>query len=230
MYAAAKKAMLVYQQNVVSVEAATLMGDIAAVSGHIGKPRDGILAVRPKNNSQGLTDMGVRAGAEAMEGVKGLMIFGEDPKWADLSGLEFLMVSDIYMTETGKKADVFIPGTGFASTCGTYTNTERRLLPVDQAIFEDVEFSNWEIAAELAEVFEEDFGFEDEMDISAEMDDVLPLYKYAEIGEVLGEVLTPARVKLVPVKEGKLVDELPCTDALMNMTAERIPAPFTEVE
>ena len=230
MYAAAKKAMLVYQQNVVSVEAATLMGDIAEVSGHIGKPRDGILAVRPKNNSQGLTDMGVRAGAEAMEGVKGLMIFGEDPKWADLSGLEFLMVSDIYMTETGEKADVFIPGTGSASTCGTYTNTERRLLPVDQAIFEDVEFSNWEIAAELAEVFEEDFGFEDETDISAEMDDVLPLYKYAEIGEVLGEVLTPARVKLVPVKEGKLVDELPCTDALMNMTAERIPAPFTEVE
>ena len=230
MYAAAKKAMLVYQQNVVSVEAATLMGDIAAVSGHIGKPRDGILAVRPKNNSQGLTDMGVRAGAEAMEGVKGLMIFGEDPKWADLSGLEFLMVSDIYMTETGERADVFIPGTGSASTCGTYTNTERRLLPVDQAIFEDVEFSNWEIAAELAEVFEEDFGFEDETDISAEMDDVLPLYKYAEIGEVLGEVLTPARVKLVPVKEGKLVDELPCTDALMNMTAERIPAPFTEVE
>ncbi len=230
MYANAKKAMLVYQQNVVSVEAATLMGDLAAISGHIGKPRDGILAIRPKNNSQGLTDMGIRAGAEAMEGVKGLMIFGEDPVWADLSGLEFLMVSDIYMTETGKKADVFIPATGSASTCGTYTNTERRLLPVDQAIFEDVEFSNWEIAAEIAEVFEENFGFEDETDISMEMDDVLPLYKYAEIGEVLGEVLTPARVKLVPVEDGKLVDEIPCTDALMNMMSERVPAAFTEVE
>ena len=134
------------------------------------------------------------------------------------------MVSDIYMTETAKKADVFIPGTGFASTDGTYTNTERRLLPVEAVIEEDVVFSNWEIAAELAHVFEEDFGFEEESDISAEMDDVLPLYKYAEVGEILGGVLTPAAPKFVPAKDGKMVDELPCTDSLMNAMTERIPA------
>ncbi len=223
MYANAKKAMIVYQQNVLSVEAAALIADIALLSGHIGTPRDGILAVRPKNNSQGLADMGIRAGAEAMEGVKGLVIFGEDPKDVDLSGLEFLMVSDIYMTETAKKADVFIPGTGFASTDGTYTNTERRLLPVEAAICEDVDFSNWEIAAELAHVFEEEFEFEDEADISWEMDDTLPLYKYAEIGEVLGGVMKPACPKFVPAADAKMVDVLPCTDALMNMMEDRIP-------
>ena len=221
MYANAKKAMIVYQQNVLSVEAAALIADIALLSGHIGTPRDGILAVRPKNNSQGLADMGIRAGAEAMEGVKGLVIFGEDPKDVDLSGLEFLMVSDIYMTETAKKADVFIPGTGFASTDGT--NTERRLLPVEAAICEDVDFSNWEIAAELAHVFEEEFEFEDEADISWEMDDTLPLYKYAEIGEVLGGVMKPACPKFVPAADAKMVDVLPCTDALMNMMEDRIP-------
>ena len=133
------------------------------------------------------------------------------------------MVSDIYMTETAKKADVFIPGTGFASTDGTYTNTERRLMPVEAAVVEDVDFSNWEIAAELAHVFEEEFGFEDEADISREMDDTLPLYKYAEIGEVLGGVLTPVNPKFVPAKDAKMVDVLPCTDALMNMMTERIP-------
>lgn len=225
LYANAKKAMIVYQQNVLSVEAAALAAEIALLSGHIGTPRDGILAVRPKNNSQGLADMGIRAGAEALEGVKGLIVFGEDPAAAgcDLSGLEFLMVSDIYMTETAKKADVFIPGTGFASTDGTYTNTERRLLPVEAAIYEDVDFSNWEIAAELAHVFEEEFGFEDESDISWEMDDVLPLYKYAELGEVLGGVMRPAHAKFIPAADAKLVDVLPCTDALMNMMEERIP-------
>ena len=223
-YAGAKKAMIVFQQNVVSEEAAALLADIALLSGHIGKPRDGILEVKAKNNSQGLSDLGIHAGAEALEGVKGLVIFGEDPKDADLSGLEFLMVSDIYMTETAKKADVFIPGTGFASTDGTFTNTERRLLPVEAVIDEDVVFSNWEIAAELAHVFEEEFGFEEESDISTEMDDVLPLYKYAEIGEVLGGVLTPVAPKFVPAADAKLVDELPCTDALMNMMSERIPA------
>ncbi len=225
LYANAKKAMIVYQQNVLSVEAAALAAEIALLSGHIGTPRDGILAVRPKNNSQGLADMGIRAGAEALEGVKGLIVFGEDPAAAgcDLSGLEFLMVSDIYMTETAKKADVFIPGTGFASTDGTYTNTERRLLPVEAAICEDVDFSNWEIAAELAHVFEEEFGFEDESDISWEMDDVLPLYKYAELGEVLGGVMRPAHAKFIPAADAKLVDVLPCTDALMNMMEERIP-------
>ncbi|MEE0741242.1 MAG: NAD(P)-binding protein [Emergencia sp.] len=223
MYAKAKKAMFVYQQNTVSVEAATLIADIALLSGHIGKPRDGILAVKSKNNSQGLVDMGIRAGAEAMEGVKGLIIFGEDPVDYDLSDLEFLMVSDVYMTETAKKADVFLPGTGFASTDGTYTNTERRLLPVEAAVCEDVDFNNWEIAAELAHVFEEEFGFEDEADISFEMDDTLPLYKYAEIGEVLGGVLTPVGAKFVAAADAKLVDVLPCTDALMNMMEERLP-------
>ena len=225
LYANAKKAMIVYQQNVLSVEAAALAAEIALLSGHIGTPRDGILAVRPKNTSQGLADMGIRAGAEALEGVKGLIVFGEDPAAAgcDLSGLEFLMVSDIYMTETAKKADVFIPGTGFASTDGTYTNTERRLLPVEAAICEDVDFSNWEIAAELAHVFEEEFGFEDESDISWEMDDVLPLYKYAELGEVLGGVMRPAHAKFIPAADAKLVDVLPCTDALMNMMDERLP-------
>lgn len=222
IYAKAKHAMIVFQQNIVSVEAATLLADIAVLSGHIGKPRDGILEVKAKNNSQGISDMGIRAGSEALAGVKGLVIFGEDPKNVDLSGLEFLMVSDVFMTETAEKADVFIPATGFASTDGTYTNTERRLVPVEAAICEDVAFNNWEIAAELAHVFESEFGFEDEVDISEEMDEVLPLYKYAEIGEVLGGVLTPVHRKLVPIEKTKLVDELPCTDNLMNIMTERM--------
>lgn len=225
MYGNAKKAMIVYEQNVVTVEAVEILAEIAVVSGHIGGARDGILLVKSKNNSQGIVDMGIREGAEAMEGVKGLIIFGENPKNVDLSGLEFLAVSDVYMTETCEKADVIIPATGFANTSGTYTNTERRLMPVEQAICEDVEFCNWEIAAELANVFEEDFGFEDEADISLEMEDTLPLYKYAEIGEILGGVLSPAEVKLAAAKDAPMADVLEWTDVLMEATVERLPKP-----
>ena len=224
LYGNAKKAMIVYQQNFVTTDAASLIADIAVVSGHIGSPRDGILLVKAKNNSQGLVDLGIRAGAEALSGVKALLVFGEDTN-ADLSGLEFLMVSDTHMTETAKKADVILPGTGFASIEGTFTNTERRLQPVHQAVNEDVSFNNWEIAAELAHVFEVEMSFDDTYDISVEMNDQLYKYKYAELGEILGGVLAPEKPVLAVVGDTAFVDPLASTDNLMNVISQRLPKP-----
>jgi formate dehydrogenase major subunit len=223
LYANAKKAMIVFQQNVVSVEAATLLADIAVVSGHIGKARDGILELKAKNNSQGLIDLGITAGAEAMEGVKALLVFGEDVPAEALKELVFLMVCDTHMTETAKLADVVIPGTGFASTYGTYTNTERRLQIVEQAIEEDVVFSNWEVAAEIAHVYEIEMPYDEVEDISEEMNDKLPVYRYAEMGEVSGGVLACENRTLVAVEDAALVAPLKCTDHLMNMIDERLP-------
>ena len=169
-------------------------------------------------------DLGIRAGAEAMDGVKALLVFGEDVK-ADLSGLEFLMVSDTHMTETAKKADVVIPGTGFASTDGTYTNTERRLQPVRAAVNEEVSFNNWEIAAELAHVFEVEMPYDDTYDISVEMDDQLYKYKYAEMGEVFGGVLAPEKASLKVVGDAAFADPMDSTDNLMNVISARLPKP-----
>ncbi|MCI6006173.1 MAG: molybdopterin-dependent oxidoreductase, partial [Blautia sp.] len=223
LYANAKKAMIVFQQNVVTTEAAALLADIAVVSGHIGKARDGILQLKAKNNSQGLIDLGVTAGAEALEGVKALLVFGEDPDPALLKDLVFLAVCDTHMTETAKLADVVIPGTGFASTYGTFTNTERRLQPVEQAIEEDVVFNNWEVAAELAHVYEVEMPFDDVEDISDEMNDVLPVYRYAEMGQIYGGVLECKGAKLVAVEDAALVAPLKCTDHLTNMIDARLP-------
>ena len=140
--------------------------------------------------------------------------------------LEFLAVCDTHMTELAAKANVVLPGTGFASTDGTYTNTERRLQPVTAAIDEDIFLSNWEIAAEIAEIFEEVFGWETEQDISDEMCDTVPAYKYAEIGEVLDGVLVPTdEAKLVVVGDGAAFDALPCTDSLMQCITDRLPKP-----
>jgi formate dehydrogenase major subunit len=236
-YMGAKKAMIVFQQNSLTPDAATLIADIAVLSGHIGAPRDGIVMLRPKNNSQGLADQGVTATAEDVAGVKALLIFGEDPLGAVggssapeskaakalVKSAEFVMVCDTHLTETAKKADVVIPGTGFASTDGTYTNTERRLRLVQDAIDEDVEYSNWEVAAQIADIFEVDFPWESTGDISAEMDDEAPLYRCASVGDVSGGVYRPEAPVVIPVGDGKFVDELPCMDNLMNMISERLP-------
>lgn len=224
-YLAAKKAMIVYQQNFLTVAGATLIADIAMLSGHIGTPRDGILQVKAKNNSQGLIDMGITAGKEALEGVKALVVFGENAD-IDTEALEFLAVCDTHMTELGAKADVVIPGTGFASVDGTFTNTERRMQLVEAAIDEDILFSNWEVAAEIAHVFEVDFEWEGTDDISDEMSDTVDAYKYAQLNEVLGGVLKPADgAALVAVADGPVVEELPCTDSLMQIIMQRLPKP-----
>ncbi|MDR1496640.1 MAG: FAD-dependent oxidoreductase, partial [Clostridiales Family XIII bacterium] len=235
-YAAAKKAMIVFQQNTLTPDAATLIADIAVLSGHLGDPRDGVVMLRPKNNSQGLADQGVTATAGDVAGAKALLIFGEDPLGAAsgatapeakaarelIKTAEFVMVCDTHMTETAEKADVVIPGTGFASTDGTYTNTERRLGLVQNAADEDIEYSNWEVAARIADVFEISFPWQDTEDISAEMDDELALYRYASVGAILGGVLRPEAPVVTPVEDGKLVDKLPCADNLMNMITERL--------
>lgn len=223
LYANAKKAMILFQQNLVTTDGAALLANLAVLSGHIGAPRDGILQIKGKNNSQGLIDIGVRQSAEAMKGVKALIDFGEDVDPSYLKELEFLMVCDTHMTDTAKQADVVIPGTGFASADGTFTNTERRLQGVNPAIYEDVSFSNWEVAAELAHVFEVEMPFEDESDISACMDDELPVYRYAKIGEVLGGVLNSEAPKLAVVRKDNLfTDPVMCTDHLMNVIDQRL--------
>src|SRR4030066_1454407 len=48
--------------------------------------------------------------------------------------LDFLVVQDIFMTETAELADVVLPATCFAEKEGTFTNTERRLQRVRKAV------------------------------------------------------------------------------------------------
>lgn len=65
--------------------------------------------------------------------------------------------------------------------------------------------------------------FDDVEDISDEMNDKLPVYRYAEMGEVYGGVLACKDAALVAVEDAALVAPLACTDNLMNMIDGRLP-------
>lgn len=80
--------------------------------------------------------------------IRGLFIFGEDPVVTDadqnhikksLESLDFLVLSDLFMTETAQYADVILPGTSYAEKEGTFTNTERRVQRVRKAVALDGE-------------------------------------------------------------------------------------------
>ncbi len=85
---------------------------------------------------------------EMMQGVadgkiKALFILGENPLLSDpnankvkeeLRHLDLLVVQDIFLSETAELAHVILPGVSFAEKDGTFTNTERRVQRVRQAI------------------------------------------------------------------------------------------------
>ena len=72
----------------------------------------------------------------AQGGVRGMYMMGENPFLSDpninkvrkaLSALEFLVVQDIFLTETAEFADVVLPASSYMEKDGTYTNTDRRV-------------------------------------------------------------------------------------------------------
>ncbi len=75
--------------------------------------------------------------------IKGMFVMGENPMLSDpalglvresFANLEFLAVADIFLSETAAVADVVFPAATFAEKEGTFTNTERRVQLVRQAI------------------------------------------------------------------------------------------------
>ena len=75
-------------------------------------------------------------GSALQGGVRGMYMMGENPFLSDpninkvrkaLSTLDFLVVQDIFLTETAEFADVILPATTFIEKDGTYTNTDRRV-------------------------------------------------------------------------------------------------------
>lgn len=107
----------------------------------------------------GLTVVEIMNAAHAGQ-VKAIYIMAEDPMTSDpdlhhvreaLERVDFLVVQDIFMSETAKFADVILPGASFAEKEGTFTNTERRIQRVRKAVEPAGQARpDWEILCEVA--------------------------------------------------------------------------------
>jgi formate dehydrogenase alpha subunit len=119
--------------------------------------------------------------------IKAMYLMGENPSLSDpdskhvreaMEKLEFFVVQDIFLTETGRYADVILPATTFAEKDGTFTNTERRVQRVRKAI-EPVGESrpDWLITCEIARrMGAKGFDYKDPAAIMEEIARLTPSY------------------------------------------------------
>ena len=138
------------------------------------------------NPTPGLTMLEIMEAAHERK-IKALYIIGENPilsepnsrhTAASLANLEFLVVQDIFLTETARLAHVVLPGATFAEKEGTFTNTERRVQRVRKAI-EPVGESrpDWWITCQIAKRMKVGgFEFETAKGIMEEVSKLTPSY------------------------------------------------------
>lgn len=118
--------------------------------------------------------------------LKAMFILGENPVLSDpdaghvieaLKKLEFLVVEDIFLTETAEYADVVLPGACFAEKDGTFTNTERRVQRVRKAVEPPGEAkADWEIICEVATAMGYEMRYGKPEEIMAEIASLTPSY------------------------------------------------------
>ena len=131
--------------------------------------------------------------AQAKEGkIKGLYIVGENPVSSlpasnlvveALASLDFLVVQDMFLTETSRLANVILPASSFAEKEGTFTNFEGRVNRLRKAIEPPGEsLPDWEIILRLAEKMGCPLPFSSLHQVMDEIEELVPFYEgYAYI-------------------------------------------------
>ena len=125
---------------------------------------------------------------KAHEGeLKAMYIIGENPMVSDpdlnhaeacFDHLDFLVVQDIFLTETAQKADVVLPSKCFAEKEGTFSNTERKVQRVRKAVDPPGQAKDdWQITCEIASAMGYEMAYESSEEIFDELASLTPSYK-----------------------------------------------------
>ena len=133
----------------------------------------------------GLTTVEIMQAAHAGK-IKGMYIMGENPMLTDpnqnhtreaLEQLEFLVVQDIFPTETTEFADIILPGAAFAEKNGTFVNSDRRVARVRKAVDPPgMARQDWKVLLEIAQRMGCPLKtYQDESEIFDEMAAVTPI-------------------------------------------------------
>lgn len=131
--------------------------------------------------------------------LKGLYIMGENPMVSDpdlnhvekgLRNLDFLVVQDIFLTETAELADVVLPATSFLEKDGTFTSTERRVMRIRKALnplYESRE--DWRILCDVAQKVGYNMSYNSPSEIMDEMARLTPIYGGVSFDRLEGDGL-----------------------------------------
>ena len=162
-------------------------------SGHVGRANNGLLPLWPHNNTQGTHDVvgDLQFGPEAAPDV--LFVVGTDPigEGHNLPGSPFIVVQELFMTETARQADVVLPALSFAERDGTYTSGDRRVQRFYRALppMGDGK-ADWEIAQDIAWRLGLKWDYQTAEEIFAELAAQQPRYAgltYAALAQTLDE-------------------------------------------
>jgi formate dehydrogenase (NADP+) alpha subunit len=118
--------------------------------------------------------------------LKALYIMGENPALSDpnlnrtrkaLEDVEFLVVQDIFLSETAEYADVVLPSVCFAEKDGTFTNTERRIQRVRKAVKQPgAARDDWLIISQITTKMGFEMSYKNPSQIMDEIASVSPIY------------------------------------------------------
>ena len=125
-------------------------------------------------------------GSALKGGVRGMYMLGENPFLSDpninkvrkaLAALEFLVVQDIFLTETAEFADVILPASSYLEKDGTYTNTDRRVQLGHKVLDSPGQARlDWQVVQDIANRIGLGWDYGSPREVFDEMVSVIPSY------------------------------------------------------
>ena len=191
---------------------ASALKALALLTGHAGKANNGVTAILPHTNSRGAADLGIvphrlpgykvleetQAGLSASEmlsadsALKALYIVAADvvaestAYKAAVEATEFVVVQDLFMTETAKLADVILPAKGTAERDGSFTNIERRVQAFDIAVpAPGNTWADWLITTAIAGQLGAEWSYASADGVMAAITQEVPLYAQMSFSNLL---------------------------------------------
>jgi NADH-quinone oxidoreductase chain G len=167
-----------------------LPGERPLALDHFRKRLEGVWGARIPEN-EGLTLMEFIEAASTGT-IKALYVMGENPAYnlpdsafvkEALEKLDFLVVQDIFMSETGELADVVLPALSWAEKEGTYVNLERTIQKLGKGV-SGTAMEDWRIISEVGKRVGLEMPYDSASDVMTEMATASPLYSgltYEEI-------------------------------------------------